>query len=130
MIVQALARDINVITEKPLTTDETKCQRIIDALESSKGKVRVAHNYRYSPHRQRMKELLAQGRIGKLTSIDFHWYLDVYHGAAYFRRWHGKERFSGGLFVHKASHHFDLLNWWIGSEPGIGVRHRRARVLR
>jgi predicted dehydrogenase len=49
--------------------------------------------------------------------VDFHWYLDIYHGAAYFRRWHGKERYSGGLFVHKACHHFDLLNWWIDSEP-------------
>ena len=29
----------------------------------------------------------------------------------------GKERFSGTLFVHKACHHFDLLNWWIGSDP-------------
>ncbi len=24
---------------------------------------------------------------------------------------------SGGLLVHKASHHFDLVNWWIGSWP-------------
>ncbi len=56
-------------------------------------------------------------RIGRLTSVDFHWYLDIYHGASYFRRWHGKERYGGTLFVHKATHHFDLLNWWIDSEP-------------
>jgi predicted dehydrogenase len=24
---------------------------------------------------------------------------------------------SGGLMVHKATHHFDLVNWWLGSEP-------------
>ena len=24
---------------------------------------------------------------------------------------------SGGLLVHKATHHFDLVNWWIDSHP-------------
>ena len=39
------------------------------------------------------------------------------HGADYFRRWHGHINKSGSLLVHKATHHFDLLNWWIDSDP-------------
>jgi predicted dehydrogenase len=70
-----------------------------------------------------MKQLLMDERIGRVTSVDFHWYLDVYHGADYFRRWHGKERHSGTLFVHKACHHFDLLNWWLDSEPDEVFAH-------
>ncbi len=118
-IVEALERGCNVITEKPMTTDEVKCQAILDAQERTGRNITVTHNYRYAPHRRRMKELLMEGRIGRLTSVDFHWYLDTYHGASYFRRWHGKRRFSGTLFVHKACHHFDLLNWWIDSEPEL-----------
>ncbi|MCB0068992.1 MAG: gfo/Idh/MocA family oxidoreductase, partial [Caldilineaceae bacterium] len=34
-----------------------------------------------------------------------------------FRRWHREKQNSGGLLVHKATHHFDLVNWWIGSYP-------------
>ena len=52
-----------------------------------------------------------------ITSVDFHWYLDTSHGADYFRRWHRLVECSGSLWVHKASHHFDLLNWWIDSDP-------------
>src|SRR5256885_26967 len=63
------------------------------------------------------KELLAKDRVGKITSVDFHWYLNVYHGADYFRRWHGRIAKSGSLLVHKATHHFDLMNWWLNSEP-------------
>ena len=49
--------------------------------------------------------------------MDFRWYLDRVHGADYFRRWHrGKDK-SGGLLVHKATHHFDLANWWVASHP-------------
>jgi len=33
------------------------------------------------------------------------------HGAKYFRRWHAQMENSGGLLVHKATHHFDLVNW-------------------
>jgi len=107
----------DIITEKPMTTDAEKCQSIVDTQAATGQNVTVTFNYRYSPHRQRIKEILQSGRIGKVTSVDFHWYLDIYHGAAYFRRWHGKERFGGTLFVHKACHHFDLVNWWLESEP-------------
>jgi predicted dehydrogenase len=116
-IVKGMEMGCDIITEKPMTTDEAKCQAILDAEARTRKNVIVTFNYRYSPHRQKMKELLMQERIGRLTSVDFHWYLDVYHGADYFRRWHGKERYGGTLFVHKATHHFDLLNWWIDSEP-------------
>ena len=74
-------------------------------------------NYRWSPYSTKIKQLLADNTIGKLTSVDFHWYLNTYHGASYFRRWHGQMESSGSLWVHKATHHFDLLNWWINSEP-------------
>jgi predicted dehydrogenase len=60
-----------------------------------------------------------QGRIGRITSVDFHWYLNIHHGADYFRRWHRLRKNSGSLLNHKASHHFDLLNWWIESEPSM-----------
>lgn len=116
-IVRALHAGCDVISEKPMTTDAAKCQAILDAQAQTRRKVTVTFNYRYSPHRQRIKELLMAGHVGEVRSVDFHWYLDVYHGASYFRRWHGKERYGGTLFVHKATHHFDLLNWWLESEP-------------
>jgi predicted dehydrogenase len=116
-IVKALNMGANVITEKPMTTDEVKCKRILDAEKKSGKKVTVAFNYRHSVHAMQIKELLAQKRIGKIVSVDFNWYLNVHHGADYFRRWHGRMAKGGSLWVHKATHHFDLLNWWLNSEP-------------
>ena len=43
--------------------------------------------------------------------------LNTYHGASYFRRWHGLRQMGGTLWVHKATHHFDLVNWWLDSDP-------------
>jgi predicted dehydrogenase len=116
-IIKAMEMGCDVLTEKPLTTDETKCQAILDTEKKTKKNLIVGFNYRWSPYATRVKELLMNDEIGKITSVDFHWYLNTYHGASYFRRWHGLMESSGSLWVHKSTHHFDLLNWWINSEP-------------
>ena len=116
-IIKGLEMGCNVITEKPMTTDEVKCQAILDAERKTGKKVIVGFNYRYGLQFSKLKELLAEKQAGKITSVDFHWYLNTYHGASYFRRWHGERDKGGTLLLHKASHHFDLLNWLIDSDP-------------
>jgi predicted dehydrogenase len=116
-IIKAMELGADVITEKPMTTDELKCRAILDAEKRTGRKVTVAFNYRHGPHMVKIKELLAANRIGKVTSVDFNWMLNVYHGADYFRRWHALKAKSNSLWVHKATHHFDLVNWWLNSEP-------------
>jgi predicted dehydrogenase len=116
-IVAALESGADVIAEKPMATTAEACRAILEAEKRTGRKVDVAFNYRFSPTSGALKELLLSGSIGEVTSVDFHWYLDVRHGADYFRRWHAFMAYSGSLFVHKATHHFDLLNWFLASEP-------------
>jgi predicted dehydrogenase len=116
-IIKAMAMGADVITEKPMTTDEMKCQAILEAEKKYGKKIIVGFNYRHGPHMLKVKELLSQNRVGKITSVDFNWMLNVHHGADYFRRWHGIMNRSGSLWVHKATHHFDLVNWWLDSDP-------------
>ena len=116
-IIRGMELGCDIISEKPMTTDEKKCKDILKAEKKTGKKVSVTFNYRYSPHRQKMKEILMSGEIGKIVSVDFHWYLDIHHGADYFRRWHRLREKGGSLFVHKASHHFDLINWWLEADP-------------
>lgn len=116
-IIRSLELGADVITEKPMTTDEIKCRDILAAEKRTGKKVHVAFNYRFSPYYTKLKELIADNAIGKIVSVDLNWYLNVYHGASYFRRWHGLKEKGGSLWVHKATHHFDLVNWWIDSDP-------------
>lgn len=126
-IVAALKAGCDVITEKPMTTDLTRLKAILDAQRESGKSVTVSFNYRYTPARTQLKDILLSGAIGEITAVDFRWYLDRVHGADYFRRWHRYKERSGGLLVHKSTHHFDLLNWWIGSTPRrVNANGRRA----
>ncbi|MEU1268459.1 Gfo/Idh/MocA family oxidoreductase [Streptomyces sp. NPDC005799] len=116
-IVQALEAGCDVVTEKPMTTDADRARRILDAQRRTGREVRVAFNYRYNPVHAAVRETIAAGEIGEIGSVHFEWLLDLRHGADYFRRWHREKANSGGLMVHKATHHFDLVNWWLGTEP-------------
>src|SRR5690606_37008507 len=58
--------------------------------------------------------------------VDLTYYVDTRHGASYFLRWNRTRAASGGLTIHKSTHHLDLIAWWLGSEPtrayGVGGR--------
>ncbi|MBL9186536.1 MAG: Gfo/Idh/MocA family oxidoreductase [Opitutaceae bacterium] len=116
-VVRAMEAGCDAITEKPMATDAAQCRRLLEARRRTGRQCRVTFNYRYSPARSQVKDLLMAGTIGDVLSVDFHWMLNTHHGADYFRRWHAEKKNSGGLFVHKATHHFDLVNWWLGASP-------------
>lgn len=116
-ITRAMELGCDVITEKPMTTDLEKMQAIFDAIERTGRSLRVTFNYRYAPAYSQFRRLVIDGLVGQPLAVDFSWLLDTSHGADYFRRWHREKQNSGGLLVHKATHHFDLVNWWIDSYP-------------
>ena len=127
-ICRAMELGCDVITEKPMTTDAVKLARILEAQRRSGRSIKVTFNYRYSPVRTQVKDLLMSGVIGEIHSVDFHWMLDTRHGADYYRRWHRHKANSGGLMVHKATHHFDLVNWWLSTVPAT-VYARGSRTF-
>ncbi|GAB2979538.1 Gfo/Idh/MocA family protein [Actinotalea caeni] len=138
-VVAVLEGGADAVVEKPLTTTVEGVRAIADAVERTGRSVVVTFNYRYSPRNGALRELLASGRIGEVTSVHFEWLLDTSHGADYFRRWHRDKQRSGGLLVHKASHHFDLVGWWLddvatrvycsGGLRFYGARNAAARGL-
>ncbi len=116
-IIRALSAGCDVVTEKPMTTDEKKCRAILEAVQKTGHQVRVSFNYRWGPGPSKVRELLQSGVIGAVQTVNLEYQLNTSHGADYFRRWHSDKASSGGLLVHKSTHHFDLVNWWINAIP-------------
>lgn len=126
-IIRAMRAGCDVVTEKPMTTTEELAREILQARHETGRELQVTFNYRYSPPRSQVREMILDGEIGEVLSVDFAWYLDTRHGADYFRRWHRKQENSGSLLVHKATHHFDLVNWWIDDKPEEIFAHGTRR---
>lgn len=117
LVDRSLRAGADVVVEKPLTTDAAGCRRITRAVAETGRDVVMTFNYRYAPRNSTLRQVIADGTVGDVTGVHFEWVLDTMHGADYFRRWHREKSNSGGLLVHKASHHFDLVNWWIDDVP-------------
>jgi predicted dehydrogenase len=114
---RAMELGCNVIVEKPLATTVEQCQRLINTEKETGKIVTTTFNARHGNSSEEIKRFVISGEMERIISTEFHEFLDIYHGASYYRRWHGKSRFSGTLLVHKASHHFDQMNWWLQSDP-------------
>ncbi len=117
VVARALDAGADVVVEKPLTTTVEGCRTVVRAVARTGRDVVMTFNYRYAPRNSSLRDVIASGEIGQVTSVHFEWALDTVHGADYFRRWHRDKASSGGLLVHKSSHHFDLVNWWLHDVP-------------
>ena len=115
--IRAMRAGCDVICEKPITIDAEKLRAVFAAKEQTGRSLRISFNLRYAPEFVAVKQVVHAGTIGRPLAADLSWVLDTSHGADYFRRWHREKDKSGGLLVHKATHHFDAVNWFVDSYP-------------
>lgn len=127
-IIKALDRGYDVYSEKPMTTTEEYCLAIREAEKRSGKHVTVTFNCRFMPYYAKMKELVASGVIGKPLAVNYNYVLNTVHGGDYFKRWHRFMENSGGMMVHKATHHFDVVNWILDDEP-VRVSAQGAKLF-
>ncbi|MGY3056228.1 putative dehydrogenase [Streptomyces sp. TE3672] len=113
----ALAAGCAVLVEKPLATTAEDAFALVRAEQTSAGRLLAGHNLRFTNVHTQVRTLLAGGHIGTVTGAEFHYTLNSSHSRSYFTRWHRTRAASGGLEVTKASHHLDLLAWWLGARP-------------
>ncbi len=116
-IIAGLEAGLRVISEKAVTATCEQMRRVLEAESRSAGRLTVAHNMRYTPLLVTVREIIASGKIGRVTNVEYAYNLDTYHGSSYFFRWNRERAKSGGLSIHKSVHHFDVLSWLVDSPP-------------
>ena len=100
----------SVLVDKPLATTVEGCLRVMNAVKASGGHVSIGFNMRHIPFIAKVKELIEDGAIGNLMLIENREFYDG--GRTYMARWNRRSQWSGGLWIHKGSHDFDVFNWW------------------
>jgi predicted dehydrogenase len=116
-ILRSVAAGCDVVCEKPITVDDEKCRALLAALGETDCKMRLTFNVRWQPGPTLIRQLISEGKIGRVRHVQLEYLLNTVHGASYFQRWHSSKTNSGGLLVHKSTHHFDLVNWLIDAIP-------------
>lgn len=65
----ALAAGKHVFLEKPMASTLADCQAIVDAAHSARGNFMVGHICRFNPRYAHAKQLIDEGKVGKIVSM-------------------------------------------------------------
>ena len=115
--IMALEAGKNVFCEKPLATTLEDCIAIREAARRSGRTFAFGLVLRYSPHYQRIMEVIRSGAIGRIVSFEFNETLGFNHGGYIFGNWRRERRNAGTNILEKCCHDIDLANWMTGSLP-------------
>lgn len=114
MVIQALNKKINVLTEKPISIDPKDARRMIKIAKQHKVRLGVIFQNRYSPGSQLVKENLLNGRLGKIKAAKL--ILSYHKPDSYYKKsdWKGRLKLEGGgVLIDQAIHFIDVLRWLI-----------------
>ena len=117
--VAALNNGVNVLIDKPLATTVNGCNNIIQAAENAGKTIMMGFNLRHNAVLKKLKMLIENGDLGRIFLIENR---EFYGGGrTYMARWNRLYAKSGGLWVHKGSHDFDIFNWLLNFPKPVKV---------
>ncbi len=119
-----------LVVEKPIALRLEEADEILKACDANHVKVFVVHQNRYNKPIIKAREALQKNRLGKLVmgTVRLRWRRDQKYYDA--ERWRGTWAYDGGVFTNQASHHIDMLTWFMGpveNVKAVGVT-RLARI--
>jgi predicted dehydrogenase len=110
----ALESGKHVYVEKPLATTVEGCLKVIEAAKRTKKVLAMGFNLRHHAVVRRLRDLVADGAFGEIFSLQA---IEHYNGGrTYHSRWNRLKKYTGGLFIHKGSHDFDVINYLMGPQ--------------
>jgi predicted dehydrogenase len=102
--------------EKPLATNAEDARRVVAAASEAGVMASVGFNRRWHPLYQQARNMLTQGRIGRVRVIQTAFCEHVEPEKA--PAWKRQRATGGGVLLDLASHHIDLLRWFLNDEIG------------
>lgn len=117
-----------VIVEKPMALRLEDADAMIRACDAAGVKLFVVKQNRFNVPVLKAREALEAGRFGKLVlgTIRVRWCRDQSYYAQ--DSWRGTWAQDGGIMTNQASHHIDLLEWFLGRVESVHARAVTALV--
>jgi predicted dehydrogenase len=117
--LKALEAGYHVVIEKPMGLTKAECESVIfKSLQMSK-QVFVVKQNRYSPPSKWMREIVSNGTIGEVLTVQVNCYWnrdDRYYNAG---GWKGTLALDGGTLFTQFSHFIDIMYWVFGDIKNI-----------
>ena len=116
----------HIVVEKPMALTLDDADAMIEACDRAGVKLFVVKQNRYNLPVQRLRQAFEAGRFGRMVmgSVRVRWC----RTQAYYDQdsWRGTWALDGGVFANQASHHVDLLEWFLGEPVSVFAKARTA----
>jgi predicted dehydrogenase len=121
--IAALRAGKHVLCEKPFALDAKQAREMLDAAEKSRRTAMIVHEFRHTPQRAYIKQLLEEGYIGKFQLCTIELFLDRYVSPQPRPlTWMAYKSEGGGLLGALGSHYIDGLRYWFGEVASVSGR--------
>jgi predicted dehydrogenase len=120
LCIAALEAGKAVLLQKPMALTLADCDRIIAVVERTGLWFSLAFQMRCDPQNIKMKELVAEGAIGRVGAIRRRHCIPVLFNKGFIEgptRWHISREANRGMFFDDAIHPMDWLLWMLGRKP-------------
>jgi predicted dehydrogenase len=115
LAIAALKAGKHVLCEKPFALDAVQAAAMRDAAAAAGRTAMIAHEFRFTPQRAYLRELLQQGYVGKFEMCTIELFLDRYASRAPRPlTWAAYNAEGGGMLGALGSHYIDALRFWFG----------------
>lgn len=113
--VEVLKRNIPVFLEKPVSTTLEDHKLLTEAVAASQAGGITSFPLRLTLLVEKAKEIYESGALGTLSQIQA--FNNVPYGRVYYKNWYRDDNITGGLFLQKATHDVDYINYVLGKQP-------------
>ncbi len=119
MVELAAAAGKAIVLQKPMALTIAEADRIVTAVEKHRVPCTLAWQMRVDPQNLRMKQLLSEGKLGKLLHVRRRHGLSTHVWAGFENSWHASRSYNRGMWADDASHAIDFLLWLCGKPATV-----------
>ena len=113
--IKAIEAGYDIMLEKPMSNSAEECIEISKKAKENNVRIIVCHVMRYTNFYQAIKQILNQGRIGEIVTIQHNENVGYWHYAhSYVRGNWRKTDESSPMIIAKSCHDLDMLNYLTG----------------
>lgn len=101
--------------EKPVAITFEQLRQLDEAFQGYQAPTVISFPLRLSPIAQTVKDIIESGQIGSVENVVA--WCNVPYATVYYRTWHRNYTENGGLFLQKATHDLDNINFLLDERP-------------
>lgn len=127
MVLKVIELGIPLLLEKPVSINIEDLKKLNQLDEKKKKNVVMSFPLKFTPIIKQIKQIVDNGEIGIIEHISAINY--VTYGGVYYHSWYRDEQETGGLFLQKATHDIDYINYICGYKPFEICAMKSKRVM-